>query len=85
MAIYLGIHSGIEMPEDQVDGAWAKYKESCENLYLKAHQLYYNVSEGKAYCITEAPSEEKVKEAHEAITEGKPAGSLQILEVQTIE
>lgn len=85
MAIYLGVHSGIKMPEDKVDGAWAKYKASCENLDLKAHKLYYNVKEGKAYCITEASSKEKVIEAHENIVSDKPAGDLHIVEVQTIE
>ena len=84
MPIYIGLHSGIKMPENKVDGAWAMNKASCDILNLKAHKLYYNVSEGTAYCITEAPSKEKVVEAHENITTDKPAGSIHIEEVQTI-
>lgn len=85
MALYLGVHSGINMPKDKVDGAWAKYKDSCANLDLEAHKLYYNVAEGKAFCITEAPSKEEVVKAHENIVSDKPAGDLHIIEVQTIE
>ena len=85
MGLYIGIHSGIKMPEDKVDGAWATYKASCEDLDLMAHKLYYNVSEGKAYCITEAPSKNKVVQAHKNIVSDKPAGDIQIMEVMTKE
>ncbi|MDP2685013.1 MAG: hypothetical protein Q8P20_08335 [bacterium] len=85
MGLYIGVHSGINMPEDKVDGAWATYKASCENLDLQAHKLYYNVAEGKAYCITEASSKDEVVKAHEDIKTDKPAGDIQIMEVQTKE
>ena len=84
MAIYLGIHSGIEeMPEEKVDGAWEMYKDSCAKLDLKTHKMYYNLSEGKAFCVTEAPSKEKVQEAHDNVASDNPIGDLQILEIQT--
>jgi len=84
MSLYIGIHSNIKMPEDKVDGAWGGYKASCENLNLKAHRLYYNVSEGKAYCITEASTKEEVVKAHQDVP-AKPNGELEIFEVQTKE
>ena len=81
MSLYMGLHSGMEMPEDKVDGAWGKYKDSCAKLDLNTHKLYYNVSEGRAFCITEAPSLEKVQEAHDEL-EGS-VGELEIIEVNT--
>ena len=83
MGLFIGLHSGMKMPENKVDGAWNTYKSSCDNLKIMAHKLYYNVDEGKAYCITKANSKEEVVQAHEDIVSGKPAGKIEIMEVET--
>lgn len=72
MAIYVGIHKFSENTEEEViSKAWSKYKEVCEEKGAKAIRLGYSLEKGEGHCITEASSEDLVREAHEAI-EQKP-------------
>lgn len=70
MAEFLGVHkmSDIGAVTDQaaVDG-FSKYKEAATKMGLNATHAHYSLEKGFAYCITEAESADKVREAHASV------------------
>lgn len=68
MAQFLGVH---KMPagatDQQSTDNFNKYKEAADKMGLDAKQAYYSLEKGFAYCITEAESADKVKEAHASV------------------
>ena len=62
MALFLGVHT-LPLPKG-VTGSWESYKEACVSLGIKALHAYSSADKGVAYCITEAPSADTVREAH---------------------
>ena len=68
MAIYVGIHKFSKNTDEEViNKGWPKYKDACAKKGAKAIRLGYNLEKGEGHCITEASSEEVVREAHEEI------------------
>ncbi|KKS05045.1 hypothetical protein A2W45_01640 [Candidatus Curtissbacteria bacterium RIFCSPHIGHO2_12_41_11] len=70
MAQFLGVHKstdiGVMTDQQAVDG-FNKYKEAATKIGLNATHAYYSLEKGFAYCITEAESADKVREAHASI------------------
>lgn len=68
MSVFIGIH---QMPgpvdESEIQKGWASYKEACAKRGLKAIRVGYNAQKGRAHCLTEAPTENDVREAHSDI------------------
>jgi hypothetical protein len=71
MAKFLGIHKtadlGAMTDEAAVEG-FNKYKEAAINMGLTPIEAIYSLEKGFAYCVTEAESAEKVKEAHASVS-----------------
>jgi uncharacterized protein YaaR (DUF327 family) len=68
MAIFLGVHEfGERLTQEKMDENWAKYSNSCKEHGAQAHKVFYNLAEGKSWCITEAESADAVNEAHNAV------------------
>lgn len=69
MAQFLGVHKtgeiGVMSDEDATNG-FHKYKEAASKMGLSATHAHYSLEKGFAYCITEAASADKVREAHDA-------------------
>ena len=70
MAQFLGVHKstdiGVMTDQQAVDG-FKKYKEAATKMGLNATHAYYSLEKGFAYCITEAESADKVREAHAGV------------------
>lgn len=60
MALFLGVHT----LQKDMGGRWTAYKRACEEFGCRAITSYSSSKKGVAYCVTEAPSAEKVFEAH---------------------
>jgi hypothetical protein len=68
MAMFLGVHEfGEPLTQEKMDDAWAKYSKSCMEHGCEAHKVFYNLAEGKSWCITEAESADVVNQAHNAV------------------
>ncbi len=66
MAEFLGVHKlETGMTEADVNGGFNNYKESAEKMGLKPLHAHISMEKGFAYCLTEAPSAEEVRKAHE--------------------
>ena len=82
MPLYVGIHKlPGSVEEEVIIKAWDGYKTACEKRGAKAIRIGYNAEKGKGHCITESPSENEVKEAHEE------TGQIpeEIFEIKTLE
>ena len=69
MAQFLGVHKMADIgatDQSAVDG-FRKYKEAASKMGLNATHAHYSLAKGFAYCITEAESADKVREAHGSI------------------
>ena len=70
MAQFLGVHKstdiGVMTDQQSVDG-FNKYKEAASKMGLNATHAHYSLEKGFAYCITEAESADKVREAHASV------------------
>ena len=70
MAQFLGVHKstdiGVMTDQQSVDG-FNKYKEAASKIGVNATHAYYSLEKGFAYCITEAESADKVREAHASV------------------
>lgn len=68
MALFLGVHDfGTASTEDDVKNSWANYSAACTKHGCQAVKVHYNAEHGKAFCLTEAVSADKVKAAHNDI------------------
>ena len=67
MAQFLGVHKtaalGTATDQTAIDG-FHKYKDEASKMGLNATHAHYSLEKGFAYCITEADSADKVREAH---------------------
>lgn len=67
MAQFLGVHKmadiGTTTDQEAADG-FHKYKDAASKMGAIATHVHYSLEKGFAYCITEAPSADKVREAH---------------------
>jgi len=67
MPFFIGVHKFPQaLSDEEIEGKWAKYKQSCATLGIKPVKLHYNGAKASAFCETEASSEEEVTKAHEA-------------------
>jgi hypothetical protein len=66
MAQFLGVHKmeNIGTADQDAQDGFRKYKEAASKMGLNATHAHYSLEKGFAYCITEAQSADKVKEAH---------------------
>jgi hypothetical protein len=65
MAMFLGVHDfGEPLTQEKMDDAWMRYSASCEKHGAKAHKVFYNLEQGRSWCITEAESADVVNMAH---------------------
>jgi hypothetical protein len=60
MPLFIGLHT---LRQDMGDG-WHGYKEACRGLGIRAVCSYGSADKGVAWCVTEAPSAETVRQAH---------------------
>jgi hypothetical protein len=67
MSLFMGFHSTLGSEREQIAEAWNKYKNACSERGLTARKAYYSEERGVAYCITEAASDEAVREAHQSV------------------
>ena len=66
MALFLGVHEmGEATTDDAVQSSWSSYKTACGNHNCQPLRAHYNAQQGRAFCVTEAPSTDKVRAAHE--------------------
>lgn len=54
---------GAMTDQEAADG-FRKYKDAASKMGLNATHVHYSLEKGFAYCITEAESANKVREAH---------------------
>lgn len=67
MPFYIGVHKFPQsLSDEEIEGKWTKYKQSCASMGLKPVRLHYNGAKASAFCETEAKSDEDVRQAHEA-------------------
>lgn len=67
MPAFIGVHKFAQsLSDEEIEGKWARYKESCASMGLKPVRLHYNGEKASAFCETEAGSSEDVRKAHEA-------------------
>ncbi len=65
MAIFLGVHEfGEPISQEKMDDNWARYSESAQKHGAKAHKVFYNLEQGRSWCVTEAESADVVHAAH---------------------
>lgn len=57
------IDIGATTDQETADG-FHKYKDAASKMGLNATHVHYSLEKGFAYCITEAESADKVREAH---------------------
>jgi len=68
MPVFLGIHDfGGPLTEEEMKHNWEMYQESCKKHGAEAWKVYYNLEEGKVFCVTEAKSADDVNAAHNDI------------------
>lgn len=68
MSIFIGVHKiPTGLGEADIQNGWNSYKEEAVRRGLKPIRVRYNMAKGVAYCETEAPSENGVREAHESV------------------
>lgn len=68
MALFLGVHDfGTGNSETEIKNSWANYNAACSKRGCQAVKVHYNAEQGKAFCLTEAASADKVKAAHNDI------------------
>ena len=68
MPVFLGKHKLTEgMTEADVKEGWGKYKASAQEKGLKPLHANFSVEAGFAYCETEAPNAQAVRDAHSAV------------------
>lgn len=66
MSLFLGIHEmGSATTDDEVQNSWSSYKAACGKHGCKPLRAHYNAQQGRAFCVTDAPSADEVKAAHE--------------------
>ncbi len=81
MAQYLGVHKlEASMSEEDVVNGFNAYKEAASKMGLKPLHVHLSVEKEFAYCLTEAPSADEVRTAHEGI-----APLEDVIEVKTVE
>ena len=56
-----------EFGSQQFLDVYNKFDKHCEEEGITLIQAHVNLKEGKAFCITKAPSREAIKRAHEKI------------------
>ena len=67
MTQFLGVHKMADidaMTDQEAADSFSKYKEATSKMGLNATHVHYSLEKGFAYCITEAESADKVREAH---------------------
>ena len=65
MAMFIGIHEFPEgITDEDVQKSWEAYKASALKTGIKALNAVSNSKKRKAFCYTEADSEEQVRKAH---------------------
>ena len=67
MTQFLGVHKMADigaMTDQEAADSFRKYKEAASKMGLNATHVHYSLEKGFAYCITEAESADKVREAH---------------------
>ena len=70
MAQFLGVHKTADigaMTDQAAADGFHKYKDAARKMGLNATHAYYSLEKGFAYCITEAESADKVREAHAGV------------------
>ncbi|OGD90950.1 hypothetical protein A3D07_02130 [Candidatus Curtissbacteria bacterium RIFCSPHIGHO2_02_FULL_42_15] len=70
MAQFLGVHKTADigaMTDQAAADGFHKYKDAASKMGLNATHAYYSLEKGFAYCITEAESADKVREAHASV------------------
>ena len=66
MALFIGVHDMPgELTDDDARKSWDAYKEAVGQLGGNAMHTHYNVEQGKAFCLTEAPSVDVVQKGHD--------------------
>lgn len=67
MALYIGVHNmgPSSITDDMAQKSWDAYKTACGRLGGNALHTHYNVEQGKAFCLTEAPSADIVQKGHD--------------------
>ncbi len=68
MPIFIGVHKLPEtLSENEILEGWNGYKQEASKRGLRPIRVHYSLAKGVAYCETEAPSENDVREAHEGL------------------
>ena len=66
MALFLGMHDmGGPSTDEETQANWSKYKAAAGKRGSKGLRVHYNSAKGKAFCLTEADSEDQVRAAHQ--------------------
>lgn len=60
MALFMGVH---DLSKD-MGGGWEGYKKACDELGCRAVHAYTNDEKKMGYCVTDASSIDKVRQAH---------------------
>ncbi len=67
MAQFLGVHKTADIgtvTDQDATSSFHKYKDAAAKMGLNATHAHYSLEKGFAYCVTEAESADKVREAH---------------------
>lgn len=68
VAIFIGVH---QVPSGKtaadMERGWSRYKKQATKQGLQPLRVRYNLPKGVAYCETDAPSAQAVRNAHQGI------------------
>ncbi len=65
MPIFLGVHDfGGPLTKEQAEDNWTRYSASAKKQGAKPWKVYFDLAEGKSWCLTEADSADVVNTAH---------------------
>lgn len=68
MAVFIGVHKiPAGLGEADLQNGWDSYKTEAQKRGLRPIRVRYNMEKGVAYCETEAPSENEVRDAHQNV------------------
>lgn len=80
MPRFMDYHDDLKLPAEAIDQIASDTKDKkADQFGVRQLELYHN-SEGKVYCLLEAPDAEAVRRHHEAL--GVPCGDVH--EVQSL-